>query len=372
MFMPKKKKINSIAILSGLVMAALLPATAFGYPHGSIIPETGTYTFEANMTLELLDNTAGAETKFQFNEGDGPHYNIYCNTRIDAWRNASDPEYGVTYNFESTMPQSSVNPGYLYLNEYFDVKVELRVGGYFNGEATVPQRDLWNRGSGPMECNPTFTNSTLYQLKLDTGSKGTITFKLKKPIINGIIINQEELVQVFAKTGRPTLAGTGYAGIPSTRVILAAGIVTVKDSCEINGGKPINVDFDAIPNTSEQLNGANYVRPFIIPIKCTGGSFDSGDLNIKLSLLPGPSGSADFNTDYFGTLKSGVKRTNLGIKITETNSGSVVRPNQAYVVPNFVNNQGEWRLSAAPIAAPGSTVDDGEFTATGTILAEFQ
>ncbi|MEY0025165.1 fimbrial protein [Providencia rettgeri] len=91
-----------------------------------------------------------------------------------------------------------------------------------------------------------------------------------------------------------------------------------------------------------------------------------------MSLLPGASGSADFNPDYFGTLKNGVKRTNLGIVVTDNLTGTLVRPNQAYQVPNFINNQGTWNLTAAPIAAPGSSVEEGEFTSTGTILAEFQ
>lgn len=359
-------------MLSGLVMTALLPIVAFGYPHGSIIPVGGTYTFEAQMTNQLLDNRAGAETIFKFNIGDHPYFNIYCDTYMTAGNNSSDSNYGVTYNFLSTIPASMENPGYLYLNEYFDVKVEIRVGGNHNGELPVPQNDIWNGGSRPNECNPPVTNTTPYLLTLDTGSQGTITFRLKKPIINGITINQAELVQVFAKKGQPWAPGTGYANIPSTRVVLGAGIITVADTCKINDGRPINVDFLDVPNTSEQLNGINYAQNFNIPIECQGGSFTTGDLNIKLSLLPGPSGSADFNTDYFGTLKNGIKRTNLGIKITDTMGGNIVKPNQSYPVIDFTNNRGSWRLSAAPIAAPGSTVDDGEFTATGTILAEFQ
>ncbi|MBO1916421.1 hypothetical protein J4727_15080 [Providencia rettgeri] len=47
--------------------------------------------------------------------------------------------------------------------------------------------------------------------------RGTITFRLKKPIINGITINQAELVQVFA--GSPANGSTAYAPNPSTRVV---------------------------------------------------------------------------------------------------------------------------------------------------------
>lgn len=369
----KNRKINSIVIIASFLTAALLPMKVLGYPHGSLIPDGGTYTFEAQMNNQLLVNEKNAETVFKFDVGNWPYFDIYCQTYMNpGGPSSTDPDSGVTYNLVSTIPMSMENSGYLTLNEYFDVKVEIEIGGNIGGERVVPQSNLWNGGSASMECRPPSVNSRMYAVPLRTGSKGTVTFRLKKPIINGITINQAELVQVFAKKGSPANGSTGYAPIPSTRVVLAAGIITVADECIINDGSPINIRFGDVGNTSEQLNGSNYTQPFAIPVKCRGGSFTTGDLNIKLSLLPGASGSADFNSDYFGTLKNGIKRTNLGIKITDNVMGTIVRPNQAYQVPNFVNNQGVWNLSAAPIAAPESTVDDGEFTATGTILAEFQ
>ena len=372
MSMLKNKNFKSVVIITGFLTTALLPMRALGYPHGAVIPDGGTYTFEAQMNNQLLVNEKDAETVFTFNIGNTPYFNIYCDTYMKpGGPGNTDPDSGMTFDLTSTIPKSMQNTGYLSLNEYFDVKVEIQIGGLVNQHITVPMTNLWNGGSDPMECRPTSTNSRDYATTLQTGSNGRVTFRLKKPIINGITINQAELVQVFAKKGKDN-AGTSYAAIPSTRVVLGAGIITVADSCIINNGNPIDIKFGDVANTSEQLNGTNYLQPFAIPVKCSGGSFTTGDLNIKLSLLPGASGHAEFNSDYFGTLKNGIKRTNLGIVIKDNSMGNVVKPNQAYQVPNFVNNQGTWNLTAAPIAAPGSTVDDGEFTATGTILAEFQ
>ena len=369
----KNIKLKSMVIISSLLVTALLPIKVLGYPHGSVIPEGGTYTFEARMNNQLLINEKDAETVFNYDVGNWPFFDIYCQTYMKpGGPNSADPDSGMTFDLTSTMPRSMQNPGYLNLNEYFDVKVEIQIGGRVNDKISVPAANLWNGGSDPMECQPASSNSREYGVTLQTGSSGRVTFRLKKPIINGITINQAELVQVFAKKGHPTNGSTSFAAIPSTRVVLAAGIITVADECTINEGNPINIRFGDVANTSSQLNGINYAQPFLIPVKCRGGSFTTGDLNIKLSLLPGASGVADFNADYFGTLRAGNKRTNLGIVIKDNTMGTVVRPNQAYQVPNFLNNQGTWNLTAAPIAAPGSTVDEGEFTGTGTILAEFQ
>lgn len=373
MSISNNQKLKDIAIATGLFTSALFPIFAFGYPHGAVIPEGGTYTFEARMDNQLLINEKDAETVFKFNVGNWPYFDIYCQTYMEpGGPNNNHPDSGMTFELMSTIPKSMQNPGYLSLNEYFDVKVEIQIGGTNPRPVTVPASNLWNGGSDPMECRPMSTSSRDYAVNLQTGSSGTITFRLKKPIINGITINQAELVQVFAKKGTAMNGSTSYAPIPSTRVVLAAGIITVADECTINNGNPININFRDVANTSTQLNGTNYAQPFKIPVKCKGGSFTTGDLNIKLSLLPGASGQADFNADYFGTLKNGVKRTNLGIVVTDNDTGTLIKPNQAYSVHNFLNNEGIWNLTAAPIAAPGSTVDDGEFTGTGTILAEFQ
>ncbi|MEY0729810.1 fimbrial protein [Providencia rettgeri] len=373
MFVSNNKKLKDMTIVAGLLTIGLMPLSALGFPHGSAIPDGGTYTFEATMNNQLLVNEKDAETVFNFDVGNWPFFDIYCQSYMKpGGPGNSDPDSGMTFDLMSTIPTSMQNPGYLNLNEYFDVKVEIQIGGRVGQKVTVPVKDMWNGGSDPIECTPPSVNSRDYGVELRTGSSGTITFRLKKPIINGITINQAELVQVFAKKGSPANGSTAYAPIPSTRVVLGAGIITVADECTINEGNPINIDFLDVANTSEQLNGINYAQSFKIPVKCTGGSFTTGDLNIKLSLLPGPSGSADFNPDYFGTLKNGVKRTNLGIVVTDNVAGTLVKPNQAYQVPDFINNQGTWNLTAAPIAAPGSSVEEGEFTSTGTILAEFQ
>ncbi|MEQ4625994.1 MULTISPECIES: fimbrial protein [Providencia] len=368
----KNKKYKKISNIVSVIPLILLPIKVMAEPHGSVLPVNGTYTFYADMNNQLMINEPNRETVFKFAVDGGSFYNMYCNSAIVQGPVSSPNIYsGMTFDLTSTMPKSTQNPGYLYLNEYFDVKVEIHIGGVLNQEVMVPNANIWNRGAEPINCNPPQSSSAALGVALRTGSRGTVTFRLKKPIINGIAINQTELVQVFARMGQ-VAAPTFYPSTPSTRVILGTAIVTVADECKINNGNPINIDFGDIGNTSDQVNGSNFVKPFLVPIECRGGSFTQGDLNIKLSLQPGPSGNADFNPDYFGTLKNGIKRTNLGIVIKDTSLGTIIKPNQAYSVPNFVGNKGVWNLTAAPIAQAGSSIDEGEFTATGTILAEFQ
>lgn len=54
-------------------------------------------------------------------------------------------------------------------------------------------------------------------------------------------------------------------------------------------------------------------------------------------------------------------------------SGGTVVPNQFYNVKGFYQNQGDWNLTAAPVAKPSvGSVKEGEFEASATVVAQFQ
>ncbi|MBO1928691.1 fimbrial protein [Providencia rettgeri] len=162
---------------------------------------------------------------------------------------------------------------------------------------------MWNGGSDPIECTPPSVNSRDYGVELRTGSSGTITFRLKNRLLMALPSTKLSWYRFLPKR-QPSEWQYSLCANPFNSGCFRSRIITVADECTINEGNPINIDFLDVANTSEQLNGINYAQPFKIPVKCTGGSFTTGDLNIKLSLLPGASGSADFNPDYFGTLKT--------------------------------------------------------------------
>ncbi len=196
-----------MTLVAGLLTIGAFPLSALGFPHGSVIPTGGTYTFEARMNNQILVNEKDAETVFNFDVGNWPFFDIYCQKKMNTGGSgSSDPDSGMTFDLMSTIPTSMQNPGYLNLNEYFDVKVEIQIGGTIGQKVPVPVKDIWNGGSEPIECIPPSVNSRDYGVELRTGSSGTITFRLKKPIINGITINQAELVQVFAKKAAQRMA----------------------------------------------------------------------------------------------------------------------------------------------------------------------
>ncbi|WP_233638678.1 fimbrial protein, partial [Citrobacter cronae] len=204
---------------------------------------------------------------------------------------------------------------------------------------------------------------------IESGSKGKVTFVVTKPIINGINITSQSLVEVAGRMG-------GAGPTPTTaisRVVIKSGLITVPDKCTFNRGDKISIEFGDLPGSAAKLNGTNYSKSIPIHVVCEGGSFDQGALNINLGVqTTTASGTAGFNDHLLGTLSGGQKRDDLGIMIKDESGGTVV-PNQFYNVKGFYQNQGDWNLTAAPVAKPGvGSVKEGEFEASATVVAQFQ
>lgn len=196
-----------------------------------------------------------------------------------------------------------------------------------------------------------------------------MVFIVTKPIINGINIASQSLLDVAGRMG--TAGPTPTTSI--SRVVIKSGIITVPDKCTFNRGDKITVEFGNLPGSNEKLNGVNFSKSIPIHVQCEGGSFDQGALNINLAVQTSTaSGTAGFNNQFLGTLSNGQKRDDLGI-ILKDEGGRTVVPNQFYNVKGFYQNQGDWNLTAAPIANPGAgSVKEGEFEASATVVAQFQ
>ncbi|TBL58044.1 fimbrial protein [Hafnia paralvei] len=352
------KKVNQFSRRwsTALILAALAyTSSAQAWIEGEIVPNNGTHEFQIDLgNLDIINNVPGETISKSWDLGGTVPSTVYCTSEMQ------EPNY---YTTRSTMTPSTSNPGYYYLNEYFDVKIDVWLAGSVNSYVTTPWFDESNQASIGIFCSPPSARQDI-----GTGSKGRLIFKLKKSIINGVTINTHDLMNIFAREG--LVAAGLLSSIPISKVSINSGIITVPDKCIINQGMPVSVEFGAIPNTSEKLDGNNYVQQIPIQVQCKGGSFETGALNIKLGIQSAGSGVASFNSDYLGTSGANDRR-DLGIVIKDS-SGSTVVPNQFYDVPGFNNNQGVWNLTAAPIANPGSIIPEGEFDAAATVVAQFQ
>ncbi|WP_049010444.1 fimbrial protein [Citrobacter koseri] len=342
-----------ITSLVGGLCSFLLSGTAFATVHGEVVPVNGTYPYLINIDNQnISSNQVGTTIPFSFDLSGSYQVRAYCSSSIT--------DQAIYFSSRATLLQPGSTPGYLKLNDYMDVLIEIYIGGYEQKYHTVPFDNVSNMVTAN-SCTPP---SSVLPLAFASGAKGRITFRITKPIINGVNLQGSEIAEIFGRLGSGIMGQT-----PLSKITISSGIFTVPDKCTVNQGVPIVVDFGTIPGTGNMLNGSNYSQNVPIHVKCEGGSFTTGDLNIKLGIQ-----QADpvFEDGKYLSTTGTVDRSELGIAL-KTSGGSAVSPNTFYNVPGFSNNQGDWNLIAAPIAKSStSVIPEGDFRASATIVAEFQ
>lgn len=348
--------------LSGLLCRktpAFLALSMFALPgaalavDGEIEPVNGTYDYLINIeNHDITSNQPGATVVDEFDLAGMFQGRAYCSQPM-----SNQPVY---FSAQATLTQSGMTAGFLKLNDYMDVKIEIYIGGNLQQYKTVPFENVSN------DVNQNYCNvpSTILQNQFASGARGKVTFMITKPIINGVNLRGSEIARLFGRLGPGPMGST-----PLSRVTIASGVITVPDKCKINQGTPIVVDFKTIPGTGSRLNGTNYSENVPIHVKCEGGSFAQGALNIKLGIQQ--ANPAFVDGKYLST-QGTVDRSELGIALRDSH-GTPVIPNTFYDVPGFANNEGDWNLIAAPVARSAtSVIPEGEFHASATVVAEFQ
>ncbi|NIG98190.1 MAG: fimbrial protein [Serratia symbiotica] len=216
---------------------------------------------------------------------------------------------------------------------------------------TYGRPDIYNQSNEYFRysCTPPYVQVNEYR----SGSKGRVTFRVRKKIINGVQINDRQIIELYGRLGS---SDAGFRPNPMAQVYIQSAILFVPNKCVVNEGKLINLECGEISGSN--LNGSSYSQHMPVHFQCAGGSFEDGSLNIKLAIS---GAAAAFNDNVFKTNKS-----DLGIQLTH--NGALIIPNVFYLVPN-IGNGGSWNLLVVPLANGNKEIDEGEFNASATIVA---
>ncbi len=347
---------------------AMLPTGAWAvFIDGEVIP-IGRNPHVYNVQLDsqtITDNTVGGTAEASFSLNDTYNAIAFCSVNRS----------GQPIWFEGRSTAGAGADGWINLNEYMDAKVTIRIEGEGNGFLPVPfpatsnkmNRNICRASEGATEDGYELSNV------FGSGSEGTVTFRLKKPLINGITITSKEVAEVFGRLE----AGDGIMGpTPLARVIIDQAIITVPDKCVVNDGAPVMVDFGQIPNSAAAIENNVPAQPVDIKVKCTGGSFATPNAKVRIGILQGSP--ASFNSNYLSTTGP-VDRSDLGISLTDRTTNQPVVPNSLYDFIDLNTTtggpgpfEGVWSLSAQPVGKSGAMIPEGDFEASATIVTVFE
>ncbi|EKH6436958.1 fimbrial protein BcfD [Klebsiella oxytoca] len=184
--------------------------------------------------------------------------------------------------------------------------------------------------------------------------------KIARPFVGTVTITPKTMFNVYVTTGTSDpLSNVVYN-------IAYSGTVTVPQSCEINAGQTILVDFGSLYSGGFNRAGAKPVsvrnKKFRVPVKCSGVN---SQVNLSLRLI------ATADTHLNQAIAS--DNPDVGV-VVETNDGAVLTPNDASSVVPFVTDdagKANIALQAYPVSTTGEIPAEGVFTALANLRVDF-
>jgi type 1 fimbria pilin len=335
---------SSIFLFAGTVLA-----------NGYVTPNP-THDYYISLDKAGIQNKPGFMTQaFEWNLGGQYSGIVACPDR-------SIPKSPMFYKTTITDGLSQLGDGFVKLNDFLDMKVEIWVAG---GKRKYVAAPFQNESNDFPDYSCTQGKETRID-NFESGSKGRVTFRVRKQIINGVQISDRRVVEMFGRLGS---TAADFNSMPMSRITITSAILYVPEECVVNGGQTIEVEFGDLPGSG--LDGNNFEKTVPLTFQCRGGVFEGDALKINLGISGRPT---SFNQDYLRTTRDGYQGgqviKDLGIKFKQLD-GSPLRLNDFYPV-TMQGNIGDWGFIAAPVSPVGADIAAGDFYATATIVAEFQ
>ncbi|MEO3990137.1 fimbrial protein BcfD [Pseudocitrobacter cyperus] len=189
-----------------------------------------------------------------------------------------------------------------------------------------------------------------------------LVFQLKivKPFVGTVNISPKTMFSVYVTTTpSDALSSVVYN-------IVYSGSITVPQSCEINAGQTVLVDFGSLYSGDFIRAGQKPVtvraKTFRVPVKCSG--VDS-QVNLSMRLEATP--------DSHFTQAIASDNPDVGVVVTDS-QGTILTPNDAgSVIPFVTDDMGNASLTmqAYPVSTTGQTPAEGQFTSLASLRVDF-
>jgi len=307
------------------------------------------YTFNYNPTLASPDqNKAGLEFPSIYNWNLGGMATAVCDSDIA----------GFTFYFKGTSNGAAEGhaPGWFVLNDNLEYKAEVGIYNQSTESTDFKQVPFTN------VQNNVGHNSYIYlrDTEFYSGSVGHLSLYFRRPFVGQLVIPTTIITKVYATT-----IFNNY-GTKPVSIVQMSGTVTVPQSCNINEGDVINVDFGNIAENNFSTKG----QP------PTGFDKKRLDLSIKCSNI---SNGVDVSLEFNGTLDSNdptaVKTDNddIGVRLATT-TNSTISPNRGEIPVNFnySSQTGTSSMQLYPINTTGNIPKSGKFNSQVTVTVDIQ
>lgn len=346
-------------ILSSCFMVLISPVCRAG--DGICHTRYGVYTYDLNLNgakIPAEANKAGTEVRDLKDLTSSQTYEISC----DCLTHFSSTFRNVYYTARSPLSIDTTKNGYTYytLNDNLSIATSVKVHG--RGLIAVPFEAESNVVQVGTECYTDTVEGGF--ATLDTGSEVTVSFLINKPFVGQVAIPGSIVANLYGGLD----ANSSVASTDKLAEIRIVGDIVAPQSCEIDSGQVIEVNFGKIPvadfSITQGTAAAGHKVTKTVQVKCTGML----DENIVYST---------FNADPVDSRANMMKvlgNDDVGIMIYDKWDQMVKVTGGKMDMDMGVNNAGaetnSLTFSAAPASATGARPQPGTFEAYATITLE--
>ncbi|CAI1038946.1 fimbrial protein [Serratia proteamaculans] len=332
--------------LSAIILMLACQGGAWAYT-GWCNPAYGTQVFTVPFTYNLNDpsqNVAGRVISPANTWDLGVYYTGSCDcvgSGVNHYK-AESPLTDVAYR-DGTRTYYSVN-------DYLAVATDVFIGGNVLAYRAAPFTDVGNNKDSPCGVQKNF----------ETGSKGNIHLYFKKPFVGESVIPSTTVIRVYG-----TKTPGSYSGTPLS-IVNISGTVTVPQSCKINDGQVINIEFGNILSNDFKTKGAGptgyAAKVEQLAYVCTNMA-QGVKLNFTFKGQASPDDSNALATS----------NPDVGVRL-EDMSGTVLTPNSGKLpaVLDHATQKGSTSFKSYPVNTTGKEPAAGEFKSTATIITNIE
>jgi len=332
-------------------------------------PEDGAGANYENFLQEDIpasDNERGKKYEKNMNGG-MQNYTISCNcTDSDA---TSSGGVLLMYTVKTALPKGT-EPGYYKINDHIDVKAMLDLPPA-TGIAVPTTKTLGDATHHTDANNNGVCAQQSTRASLNIGSQGSLTFYISTPFIGEVDIPRTEIAEVYLSSGTAIVTAPPL-GPPVARVYIS-GKLTVPQSCEINKGETITVNFGAIAAskfiTLNQPPKGHIPTTFNITYDCTANGLPQIPTGTQLAMLLKGDDLADQYT-LIARRRPSDNLPDIGIRVE--NAGGTAIPFESGNLPMNQNGMGNITMTAYPINLIGGSLDTGEFSGMATLKIDIR
>jgi hypothetical protein len=365
--MMKIKDRMSIFSLLTVMLGSIYASPSFA-TSASCEPLNGSpQSYDNNMLekMKATDNEVGHTYETAFNAGQ-ESYQITCDC---SPADATSDSVLILYTLKTPLPSGNTF-GFQKLNDHMDVKTSIfipKTAGAVSVPATkisdsTRHRDADNNGICSLQNT---------QDHLTTGSQGQLIFSITKPFIGQLDIPRTAVAEVYA-TSATSSTNTPKSTSP-VAVVYISGTITVPQSCEINKGETIMVDFGYIgagDMTKVKQPPVNYrANTFDIVYDCTQNGLPTVPPGNKLTMtLEGD----DVVDQYYlvGRRRPSDNVADIGITVLNDSGTSI--PFKSGILPMNQTGAGKVTLMAYPVNLVGGVLESGDFDASATLQIDIK